>query len=1045
MTGPMNLSQLAFRYRSVVGLLTVIMMAYGVFSYFTLPAREDPEITIREAVVTTRYPGLSAERVERLITKTLEEAIRQVPEVEEIRSSSMPGVSIIHAEVYARYFNLDQIWDDLRDKVEEAAADLPDGASPPDINDDFGDVAVVTAALTAADFEMRDMFDIAKHIRDQLYGIAGTKRVELHGVQAERIFIETSNARLAELGVDPNVLVETLSDQNIIRPGGEVDTGGRSYIVEPTGNYRSVEDIGETLVRLPGGELVPIRDVANVRRGYVDPPQRKAYYNGEPAIVFAIAMLAGERVLEYAPRVRNRLEAIEASLPAGYQIDLVTYQAEQVEDAVYGVSINVLQTLAIVLAVVVLFLGVRTGLIVGSIVPAVMLVTLAIMGFWGMDLQRMSLATLVIALGLLVDNGIVIAEDFKRRLEEGLDRDEALGKTGGELAIPLLASTLTTILVFLPLMLAQHEAGEYTRAISLVVLITLSTSWLLALTVMPALCHRFIRRPDPTSEGKPGLSQRVFDRMNGGYEWLLRRVMRSRVLCLLGMLGLLAGSVVAIMGAPQKFFPDSDRAQILVYLDLPAGVTAETTDARMQTVFRMLNDRDRFPYVRDYAGYVGYGGPRFVLSLTPIDPAPNKAFLVINIDAFDSMDRAIADLRAAFRTETPDTRARVSRMFLGPTDPGVIQVQVKGPDAGYVFRTADALERIVASVPGTIDIWSDWENRIPKIVVEVDQARARRAGVTSADVARSMERFFSGRPVSEFREGDDIFPIVARAEAVERHDLDRVRTLAVHGQGSGTSVPLVQVADISVRNDYARIEREDLTRTLTVEARNTVMSPEDMVPLIEPRLEELRATLPPGHSIEFDGIITDSAAGRAALAANIPLCVAAMTVLLVAQFNSFKRPAIIFSTIPLLLIGAAIALHAMRADFGFMVILGLFSLAGIIINNAIVLIDRIDIERAADDADPFEAIVTASVRRLRPIIMTTVTTILGLLPLILSRDPLFYGMASVIAFGLMVGTVLTLGVVPILYSLFFGIRPAAQSAGGNGRRSHADGMPAMTD
>ncbi len=648
----------------------------------------------------------------------------------------------------------------------------------------------------------------------------------------------------------------------------------------------------------------------------------------------------------------------------------------------------------------------------------------------------MSLATLVIALGLLVDNGIVIAEDFKRRLEEGEDRDTALKQTGGELAIPLLTSTLTTILVFLPLMLAQHQAGEYTRAISLVILITLSVSWLLALTVTPILCHRFIALPDPYKTGdseRRDITQRLFAGMNGGYEWLLRRVMHARGLFLAVMLATLTGSIFAIANAPARFFPDSDRTQVLVYIDLPAGVTTRTPDARLGEVFALLKDEERFPYIDDFAGYVGYGGPRFVLSLTPIDPAPNKGFLVLNIDEFDNMGRAIAELRTALGQEFPGLAARVSGMFLGPTDPGVIQVQARGPDAQVITQAAAELEAILAGVPNTIDIWNDWENRVSKLVVEIDQARARRAGVTSSDVADSMTRYFSGSAVSEFREGDDIVPIVARADDAERSSLDRVETLSIHSHQSGNSVPLIQVADVRLRNDFARIEREDMTRTMTIEARNTHLSPEDMVPFVAPRLEALNERLPPGHSVEFDGVVTDSAEGQAALAANIPLCLMAIVVLLVAQFNSFKRPAIILLTVPLVVTGAAVGLYVMGADFGFMVILGLYSLGGIIINNAIVLIDRIDLERAdpeptAQGTDAFEAVISASVRRLRPILMTTVTTVLGLLPLIVSRDPLFFGMASVIAFGLLVGTIMTLGVVPVLYSLFFGITPQAFDA-----------------
>jgi multidrug efflux pump subunit AcrB len=1018
----MNLSELALRFRPAVAMLAVVLMGYGAVSYLQLPAREDPKITVREAVVTTDFEGLAASRVEQLITKTIEEAVRRVAEIEEIRSVSMPGRSIVHAEVDDSFFDLEPIWDDLRQEVERAAADLPDGASPPVVNDDFGDVATVTAALTAPDFTMAELVDMAEHVRDRLYTVAGTKRVELVGAQPERIFIETRNARLAELGVDPDRLVATLAEQNVIRPGGEVDTGARSFVIEPTGNFESVEAIRDALVRLPSsGALVAVRDVAEVRRGLVDPPVRPAYVNGERAIVLAISMLDGRSVLDHAARVRAELDAIEATLPVGYALDIVTYQAEQVANAVYGVSLNVAQTLAIVLAVVVLFLGVRIGLIVGAIVPTVMLITVAVMGVFEMTLQRMSLATLVIALGLLVDNGIVVAEDFKRRLAEGADRDQVLRRTGGELALPLLASTLTTILVFLPLMLADHASGEYTRAISLVIVISLLTSWGVAMTITPVLCWRFLRAPPPAGAPARG-AERLFAGLAPLYASALRRTLRRRWLFLAAMVALLSAALAGLAAAPKKFFPDSDRTQVLVYVDLPPGVTTRTTDRRMRAIFEAVKDDARFPHVETFAGYVGFGGPRFVLSLTPIDPAPNKGFIVLNVDRGEHMEPTMAALRQLFRRDFPDLEARVTRMFLGPSDSSTIEVQVKGPDAEVLDATARDIERRLADVPGAIDLYHDWEGRLTRLRVEVDQARAQRAGVASADIARALETYFSGRTVSEFREGDDIFPIVARAAEAERVDVDRVKTIAVYVRGSDRQVPLLQVADVELVNDWSRIARENMSRTITVEARNRLMTAEDMVPVIADDLARIEADLPPGHAIEFDGVVAQSAEGRAALAANIPLCLGAMLVLLVAQFNGYARPLIIFATIPLVLIGAVLGLLVLGADFGFMPILGIYALAGIIINNAIVLVDRIDIERRNGAKPDLDALIDACARRLRPILMTTITTILGLLPLIIFADALFYGMASVMAGGLLVGTILTLGVVPVLYSLAFNIR-----------------------
>lgn len=1035
------LTQLAYRNQRIVYAIVAILMATGIWSYFTLPAQEDPAITLREAIVETAYPGLNPERVEELITRPLERAIRRLPEVEEIRSSSVAGLSIIHVEVYDRFFELDQIWDDLRAEVEAAAAMLPEGTQPPRVLDDTGDVAVVTAVLRSPDHTLAELGDMATYVRDQLYSVEGVKSIDIVGAQPERIYVESHNARLTQLGISPEIIARTLAGQNIIRPGGQIDLRERAVLIEPTGDYRGIEAIRNTLIEIPGtGETIALRDVAEVRRDLVDPAPQTVLYQGDPAVMFAIAMLDGNNVLEFGPAMAGALEGLEQTLPIGFTLDIVTFQADQVEQAVFGVSLSVVQTLGLVLGIVVLLLGLRTGLIVGAIIPVITLVTLAIMGMFGMPLERMSLATLVIALGILVDNGIVVAEDYKRRIGEGEDRDQALKSVGSTLALPLFVSTAVTILVFLPLMLAEHVAGEYTRSISLVIAITLSVSWLMAMMVTPLVSHRFAEPPDPNAR-RP-LYERAFDPLIAGYEVLIRWALRNRVLFLGGMVAALVASAAVIATAPQRFFPGSDRAQIITYLDLPADVTTNATRAEIDALLPTLTP-ERFDWLVDHVAYVGFGGPRFVLSLTPVDPAPNRAVLVMNVDRPESMERAMSELREHLDGEFGHTSSRVTRMFLGPSDSSVLEVQVVGPDRDYIYEAARTVEALLAeAIPGVRDIRQNWENRTARLVVDVDQARARRAGVTSADVARTMSAYFNGRPVSEYREGDDVIPIVARAVESERTDLDQIRTLSVFG-ASGAVVPLAQVADVQFVNGFSRIERENLARTITIEARSDLMGAEDMVPLIEDRLAEMIAAMPPGHSIELDGIIIQSADGRAALLANMPLSFSVIVLLLIVQFNSFRRPAILIMTIPLILVGVAIGLRGFGADFGFMPILGMLSLAGIVMCNAIVLIDRIEIERAEGHTG-LEPIVRAGKRRLRPILMTTVTTVLGLMPLIVSVDPLFFGMATVMAAGLTIGAILTLGFVPVVYSLLFARQLCEHEAprADTGRGTGASAVPA---
>ena len=1017
----MNLTKLAFTYRKSILMILALLLMNGVFAYFTLPAQEDPTITIRNAVVTTSFPGMAPERVEQLITRAIEKEIRKIPEVEKLTSTSVTGQSVIHVEIYDRYFNLDNIWQDLRNKVKQAEKNLPDGTRTPFVNDSFGDVSVVTLALTADGFNMGQMNDISKHIRDNLYTVTGTKKVDILGVQAERVFLEVSSSKLSQLGISPRSIISELQNQNIISSGGQIDTGAKSLIIEPSGNFSSIEEIGDTHITIPGtGDTIALKDIVSIRRDYIDPPHQPAYFNGKPAVMFAIAMLPEYNLLEYAPRIKEKVAEIERSLPIGYQVDIATYQAEQVQRSVRGVSMNVLQTLAIVLVVVIFFLGMRTGLIVGSIVPFVMLTTLAIMQFAGMTLEKMSLATLIIALGLLVDNGIVIAEDFKRRLEQGQERFEAMCQGGKELAMPLLSSSITTILFFLPLMLAEHVAGEFTRSISLVILITLMTSWILALCVTPTLCYFFIKVDAGAVKGdvKPNEITNESSGFYAQYEAFLHWVLAHKALFMVIMVALLMFSLSGFKSLKQQFFPDSDRTQIMMYIDLPNGTSARTTNRQMLEVFKWLDNKERFPQIINYSGYAGFNGPKFVLTLTPEDPADNKGFVVVNVKEGTDLTQLVNTLHNGLIENFPNVSGRVKRMFAGPSDSSTISIQVKGPDKDILYAKAQEIMDVLQQVPYTKNVRTDWGSRIVKVKVKVDQHRARRAGVTSDDIATALQGFFSGATITEYRENDDIIPVILRARDEERFNLDRLRTISVFSNSSGLPIPLFQVADFVPENQYAKIQREDMFTTITVEASNTEMTAQDLHGIIDEKIQALKVDLPVNHWIEYDGVIVQSADASKALGASMPMVIGLVSILLVVQFNSYRRAMIIVLTIPLSLIGTVVGLLAMSAPFGFMVTLGIYSLAGIIINNGIVLIDRIDIERKAGVSD-YQAIINSCITRLRPIAMTTVTTILGLLPLLMDSESMFYGMATVLAFGLGVGTVLTLGVVPVLYASFF--------------------------
>ena len=1030
------LSDIALSRSKLILFIVGLCMVAGAMRYFNMPSREDPYLTIRSAVVVAQHPGLSAERMEQLVARPIEEQIITVPEIEETLTTVLEGQVIIQANAYFEAKDLDRVWDELAEAVDAARPNLPPTMGPILVDDDFGDVAVVTAALTGSDFTMEELYNYAEYARDRFLSVPGTRRVEIIGAPDRRVYLKVNNAAMTAAGLTLNDIRSALDARAVTLPAGEVLLEDRRYLLEPGGLLQTANDLKSVLIRPSNpafsGQPVPLSQIASITDGIADPPNRIAYYNGQQAIVISVVQEADVSAINYGERALERLAEIQSELPIGIGFDAITVQAEQVRAAVFGVSRSVIQTIVVVSLCVVIFLGLRTGLVVGSIVPVVVLLTIFGMSVWGIPLQRMSLATIVISLGLLVDNGIVIAEDFRRRLGEGVERRDAVSQTGKELALPLLSSSLTTMIFFLPLALAANESSEYTRSISQVIVLSLSISWLIAMLVTPILCFHFVNPPRASEGKKPRLVQRGFDKLEAGYASVLRFILRGRFLFLALIVLAFFGGGYLMSKVPAQFFPNSDREQVLVYLDLPEGVSTEDTDAAMQIVLETIADRDMFPDFRDAAGYVGFGGPRFVLSLQPVDPGPNVGFAVVNIDGLENVQTHVGELQNELERRIPDAMIRVTKMFLGPTDPNVIQVQVKGPDAKHINAIAERLESRLMEFDGANYAWTDWYNPTTKLIVDVDEERAQLLGLTSVGIAQQVALLTQGQIVSHLYRGDEKIPVILRLDEAQRRSVDYLENLSLYAPGSVDPVRLETVATLRPEGQWGRIAREDLTRTVTIEASNLKTSPEDLVPMLQDSLEDLRADLLPGHTIEFDGAVGDSAESQGALAALAPLAFGMIFVLLLAQFGSFRNVVIILLILPLSIIGASIGLTVMGAPFGFMVILGLFALFGIIVNNAIVLIDRINIEVAASqdegDDDPthdteadnrMEAVLSASTRRLRPILITTVTTILGLLPLIIGRDVLFYGLANVVAWGLAVGTILTLGVVPVLYSLFF--------------------------
>ncbi|MGD8444636.1 MAG: efflux RND transporter permease subunit, partial [Desulfobacterales bacterium] len=910
-------------------------------------------------------------------------------------------------------------WKLLRNRMNDVKPELPEGTIGPMVDDTFGDTSVATIALWTDGFSMAEMHETARQIRERLNMMKGIQKVDLTGVQDERIYLDVSSARIAQLGIDPADIGKSLRAQNILLPGGRINVNDVEIIVETQGRFESKEEIEEVLIPITGTQAtIPLRDIATIRRAYVEPIHNPAYYNGHQAIVLSVFILRGVDAVEFGERLKQKVQEIEQSLPWGYVLEFATYQPELIKKAVSGMVLNVIESVGIVLVVVMLLLGFRTGLIVGSFIPLVMLFGILAMYALGIDMERMSLATMIIALGMFVDNAIVVSDDIKVNLETGLTRKEAVLKTGSSLAVPLLTSTLTTVFAFGPILLQIGSTGDYTSSLGSVMIILLMGSWFFSMFSSTSMCYWFLKIKPATGGDKQQQNDPYQGKFYQIYRAILKFSLRFRFLVLAVTGGAFAVAIYAATFIPQAFFPSGDRNQYLIYLDLPAGTRIEETDRTVRKLSAWLQDKQKNPEITGTIAYVGNGGPRFFLSLSPMDPDPFLAFLIVNTETNKEVAEMVARTDQYIMDNLPNARGRVKSMWLGATETGLMQVRLSGPDTGVLKEQAEQLMAALRKIPGIEDIKQDWNNRVYMAMADVDQARARRAGVTSEDVANALEFFVDGTTTTDYHQGNVDIPIVGRGVKVERDSPDSLRTLGIR-TASGGSVPLNQVADVYIIGDLNRIMRYNQERTITVSAKNQVLKASEIFAALKPTLNELE--FPKHHYWEVGGELEDAARAQRNLAKWMLPCFGGIVFLLVWQFNSIRRAAIIILTMPLVIVGAVVGLLAMQADFGFMVILGLLALAGSIVNNGIVMIDKIE-ENRRDGQTAYDAVINSAVSRFRPILLSVSTTMLGFSPLIINHDPLFYGMACVMFFGLGIGSLFTLNYVPALYCIFFRVK-----------------------
>ena len=1010
----MELASYALRHKAVTLVFTVIVIVAGIMSYRSLGRLEDPEFTIKEAVIYTQYPGATAVEVEEEVTEPLEAAIQQLKQLKEVRSISRSGLSIIYAEIQDRYNSkkLPQIWDELRRKVRDAAADLPPDAGEPGINDDFGDVYGVFLAITGDGYNFHDLRQFTKDLRKELLLCDNVGRIDFWGLQTEAVYVEMDRAKLARLGLPPSVIFGTINAQNTINSSGNVKVGPEQVNLRVTGGFESVAALEELLIPAPknGDEpprMIRLRDVATVERGYYDPPSQLLRRNGKPAVGLGISTVEGGNAVIMGEAVKQRLQELAERIPVGIEIEPISYQSDTVDAAVSGFVINLAEAVTIVVILLVLFMGVREGLIMGVVLLITILGTFIFMKIMNVSLERISLGALVIALGMLVDNAIVVTEGIVIKSMQGVRRFQAAIDTVREVQWPLLGATVIATLAFAAISLSDDVTGEFLGSLFKVIATSLGLSWVFAVTITPWLCVAFL--PDNTAGMEP--HRNLFYKCYRGF---LRLCIDHRWLTLFAVLLMLLTSLYSFQFVKQNFFPDSSRPQFLVDLWYPEGSHIHETQEGVEEIGSYIRT---LRGVTDTSTFIGGGGLRFILTYEPEMPDSSYAQILVSVDNFEEIPELRKAVEEYLRRRHPNVVHGVEAFKLGPGG-GAIEARLIGPDAGVLRGLAEQVEDIMRRDWNTRTVLNDWRERVKTLQVRMSEARSREAAVTREEISQSLGMNFTGEQAGIYRDGDILLPIMLRPPKEQRKGVDNLDNVQVWSSSAGKMLPIGQVIDGAgtVWEDPI-IRRLNRMRTITVSCQQRSGTAMDLFKRLRPEIEAI--SFPPGYKLEWGGEYESSQDANTKLMANVPIAFALMFFISVMLFNTLRHPVLIFLGLPLALIGVVGRLLLADQPFGFMALLGFLSLSGMLIKNEIVLLDQINLELAAGK-QPYQAVVDSAVSRVRPVCMAAFTTVLGMVPLI--WDPFFAAMAVTIMAGLTFATALTLVVIPVLYCVFFRVR-----------------------
>ncbi len=1012
---PFNLSRWAIGHPSIARFLFGLILITGVLGLMRMGQKEDPDFTFRVMVVQAVWPGASIQEMEDQVVNKIERKLQETPHIDWVKSYTRAGSAVITLQVKGDT-NAAQVADafyQVRKKVGDISSELPEGLLGPYFNDEFGDTFITLHSISGDGYSYPELKKFAIQARDMLLTTPGVEKAVIIGDQPEKIYIDVSSKALAERGLTILDLQNAIKGQNSVDPAGSVDTGTRSVRIAVEGDVTKAADIRELRLKA-GNQVTRLGDIATVYSGLEDPYQKKYRFNGHESVQVGVVMAKGFKVTDVGKDVEATYKHFEESLPYGVAVDQISNQPDVVTDAVSEFMHALGEALAIVLVVSFLSIGWRSGLVIAIAIPLVLAATFAIMYELGIDLQRISLGALIIALGLLVDDAMIVVELMERKLEEGLVKIEAASFAYSSTAFPMLTGTLITTAGFIPVGFAASTAGEYVRTLFYVVGIALVVSWFVAVYFTPWLGYMILKqRQHAGGEHHDAFDTSFYRRLRSTVGWAVRH----RIIVVAMTLVTFATSLWAFQFIPQNFFPQSSRPEILVDLWLPEGTSIKEVETQSKALeAKIMDDKDK----KFVATYIGEGAPRFFLPLDQQLPNPNFAQLLIMANDEPARERLIVKLRTILAEDFPDIRGKVDRLFLGPPTGWPVQMRVMGPDRQEVRKIADEVKAKFQANPLLGAIHDDWLEQVPAMKLVIDQDRARALGVTSQRVRQMLQTAMSGAPLDDFRDGEETVSIVAREPDANRSLLSAVNSVYVPTDFGGF-VPVSQIAKVVPVLEQGIEWRRDRLPTISIRATlpDGVQS-NDVVMKMYADLQPLRDSLPAGYKVEIQGGAEDSAESQASIAAKAPIMLVVIVLLLMAQLQHFGKAMLVLATGPLGIIGAAAALLISGAPFGFVAILGVIALLGIIIRNSIILVDQIDQDIKAG-MHRQEAIVGAAVRRFRPIMLTALTAVLALIPI--SRGVFWGPLAYAMMGGILVATVLTILVLPAAYALFFGKEP----------------------